>query len=85
MLPAVTVPPDRLAMVLLKRGSRQAALTSAEARGMALAWLAVAEATESDQLVSDGLDAMGVPAALQEALFAYLSAVRSDTEDVPRD
>jgi hypothetical protein len=85
MLPAVTVPPHRKPYVLLKRGSRQAALTAGEARQMALAWLSVAEATESDQLVSDALDAIDVPDEIQAMLFAYLHVRRSDTPDVPQE
>jgi hypothetical protein len=71
-------PRVREAVVLLHRGSTDAAITAAEAREMALKWLAAAEATESDQLVSGALDAIDVPAEVQTMLFAYLHARRSD-------
>lgn len=69
------------ALVLLKHGSRDGELTPDEARTMALAWLAVAEATESDQLVSEALCATGVPADTQERLFAYLRELRSPARE----
>ena len=67
----------REAFVLLKRGSMTGALTPAEARDMALRWLAVAEATESDQLVSEALRATGSDDAAQEKLFGYLCELRA--------
>jgi hypothetical protein len=75
----------REAVVLLQRGSQQAAVTAVEARDMALAWLAVAEATESDQLVSEAMDTTGIPAATQAMMFSYLHALRSSTPEVPHD
>lgn len=45
----------REALVLLKQGPYDGALSPDEARSMALGWLAAAEATESDQLVSEAL------------------------------
>lgn len=65
------------ALVLLKRGSLKGELFPDEARTMALRWLAVAEATESDQLVSEALRTTGVPGDTQEKLFAYLRELRS--------
>jgi hypothetical protein len=65
------------ALVLLKRGSLDGELFPDEARAMALYWLAVAEATESDQLVSEALRATGVPDETQERAFAYLRELRS--------
>ena len=66
----------REALVLLKRGSMDGALSPDEARAMALRWLAVAEATESDQLVSEALRATGSDAVSQEKLFGYLRKLR---------
>lgn len=68
----------REALVLLKRGSLQGALSPDEARRMALYWLAVAEATESDQLVSEALRATGIGEGSQEKLFGYLRTLRAD-------
>lgn len=65
------------ALVLLKRGSTEGALSPDEARAMALRWLAAAEATESDQLVSEALRATGADSAAQEKLFGYLRELRS--------
>lgn len=75
----------REAVVLLHRGSQDAAVTAAEARDMALAWLAVAEATESDQLVSAAMDDAAVSDDTQAMIFALLHAQRSSTPEVPRD
>jgi hypothetical protein len=72
------------ALVLLKRGSLDGELTPDEARAMALRWLAVAEATESDQLVSEALRATGVPADTQDRLFAYLRELRSPAKEEQR-
>jgi hypothetical protein len=66
----------RQPLVVLKRGSREAMLFPDEARDMAMAWFAVAEATESDQMVSEALRTMGIPAATQEHLFGYLRELR---------
>ena len=74
----------RQALVLLKRGSLEGELTPGEARAMALAWLAVAEATESDQLVSEALRATGVPAETQDRLFGYLRELRSPAREGQR-
>lgn len=69
----------REALVLLKRGSMEGALSPAEAREMALYWLAVAEATESDQLVSEALRATTALSGAQlEKLFGYLRTLRTD-------
>ena len=43
---------------------------------MALRWLATAEATESDQLVSEALRATGSGDGEQEKLFGYLRKLR---------
>jgi hypothetical protein len=67
---------QRQALVLVKRGSQDGALTPDEARAMALAWLAAAEATESDQLVSEALRATGSDDETQEKLFGYLRKLR---------
>ncbi len=66
----------REALVLLSRGSMRGALSPHEARAMALRWLAVAEATESDQLVSEALRVTGSDEAAQEKLFGYLRELR---------
>lgn len=68
----------RQALVLLKRGSVDGALSPDEARVMALQWLAAAEATESDQLVSEALRATGIDAGGEEKLFGYLRELRKD-------
>jgi hypothetical protein len=70
----------RHALVLLKRGSLDAALSPDEARAMALAWLQVAEGTESDQLVSEALRGTGVPGDVQDRLFGYLRHLRANRE-----
>ena len=64
------------ALVLLKRGSQDGALSPDEARAMALRWFAVAEATESDQLVSEALRATGADDEAQDRLFGYLRKLR---------
>jgi hypothetical protein len=66
----------RKAYVLLKRGSMDGMLSPEEARAMALRWLAVAEATESDQLVSEALRATGSDDAGQGKVFGYLRELR---------
>ena len=70
----------REALVLVKRGSQDGALSPDEARAMALRWLAVAEATESDQLVSEALRATGSDEAGTEKVFGYLRELRSARE-----
>ena len=79
MLPAGSTR-RREALVLLKRGSQAGELSPDEARAMALRWLAVAEATESDQLVSEALRATGSDEAATEKLFGYLRELRSAKE-----
>ena len=66
----------REAFVLLKRGSLDGIVSPREARAMALRWLAVAEATESDQLVSEALRATGSDEGAQGKLFGYLRELR---------
>jgi len=75
MLPAGSTK-RREALVLVKRGSQDGALSPDEARAMALRWFAVAEATESDQLVSEALRATGSDDAAQGKLFGYLRKLR---------
>ena len=77
MLPAGSTK-RREALVLLKRGSRAGELSPDEAREMALRWLAVAEATESDQLVSEALRATGSDEAAAEKVFGYLRELRKE-------
>jgi hypothetical protein len=66
------------AVVLLSRGSRRGAVTASEARSMALQWLGAAEATESDQLVSEALTGTGFGHRQQERVFGYLRELRKD-------
>lgn len=68
----------REALVLVKRGSQNGALSPQEARQMALRWLATAEATESDQLVSEALRATGSDEAATEKVFGYLRELRAE-------
>ena len=75
MLPAGSTK-RREALVLLKRGSQDGMLSPDEARAMALRWLAAAEGTESDQLVSEALRATGSDEAATEKLFGYLRELR---------
>jgi hypothetical protein len=66
-------------LVILNRGSMKGSVSPDEARAMALRWLAAAEATESDQLVSEALTATGTAdEAAAEKLFGYLRELRSD-------
>lgn len=68
----------RQAMVLLSRGKQRGVLYPGEAREMALRWFTVAEATESDQLVSEALRACGADNGMQERVFGYLRELRKD-------
>jgi hypothetical protein len=73
----------RLAVVLMRRvrgGSGwDGEVDTGEARRMALRWLMVAEATDSDQLVSEALRATGVcDTDGQEKLFGYLRELRAE-------
>jgi hypothetical protein len=72
------------ALVLLTRGSMKGALSPDEARAMALRWLEAAEATESDQLVSEALRATGTADAEQAGkLFGYLRELRATESGIP--
>lgn len=75
---------QRHALVLLKRGSLDYALSPHAARTMALGWLQVAEGTESDQLVGEALRSTGVPDEAQESVFGYLRALRSPAKEGQR-
>ena len=70
----------RQALVLIKRdrgGAWEAEIDAIEARKMAIRFLEAAEATESDQLVSEALRATGAcDQAGQEKLFGYLRELR---------
>jgi len=66
------------AVVLIGRGSKRGSVYAAEARSMALQWLEVAEATESDQLVSEALRGTGIGDGQQERLFGYLRELRKE-------
>jgi hypothetical protein len=69
------------AFVVFVRGSLQGGVSANEARNMALAWLQVAEASESDQLVVEALRTAGhlQPGEL-DGMFAYLQALRTQRE-----
>lgn len=67
----------RAAFVLLDRGAQKGVLNPREAREMALYWFSVAEATESDQLVSEALRATGGDEGQAEKVFGYLRELRS--------
>lgn len=68
----------REAFVLLDRGAQRGVLSPYEARAMALRWLATAEATESDQIVSEALRATGSDEAATEKMFGYLRELRAE-------
>lgn len=66
------------ALVILRRGSLEGAVSPDKARMMALAWLEAAEATESDQLVAEALTATGVADGPSvEKVFGYLRELRT--------
>jgi hypothetical protein len=67
------------AVVLLRRGSKRGSVLAAAARTMAMQWFETAEATESDQLLSETLRANGMNNAVQENVFAYLRQLRNKT------
>jgi hypothetical protein len=73
----------RTALVLIDRGEFEGMVTAEHARGMALAWLEVAEATESDNLVSRGLAFLGAAPALTVDLFAWLRRQRGEEPTNP--
>jgi hypothetical protein len=64
-------------VVILMRGAERDAVHAHVARTIAGQWLGVAEATESDQLVSEALRSTGMDVAAQELVFGYLRALRS--------
>lgn len=65
------------ALVLLSRGSSEGMVSPDVARGMALQWLEAAEATESDQLVTEALRATRIAGSDEIAqLFGYLRKLR---------
>ncbi|HEY2090144.1 MAG TPA: hypothetical protein VGH54_29500 [Mycobacterium sp.] len=66
------------AVVLLRRGSKREPVAAVTARSMALQWLEAAEATESDQLVSEAMRGTGISRAQQERLFGYLRELRKE-------
>jgi hypothetical protein len=77
MLPA-TQHHGRSPVVVFDRGKWDGLVTADEARDMALYWLSVAEATESDQLVTGAMADAGIPAGVQAMIFQLLHAQRSD-------
>lgn len=66
------------AVVLIGRGSKRGSVLAAEARSMALQWLEAAEATESDQLVSEALRGTSMDDYGQERVFGYLKELRKE-------
>lgn len=66
------------AVVLLRRGSKRGSVLAATARTMALQWIEAAEATESDQLVSEAMRGTGLDGGQQERVFAYLRELRKE-------
>jgi hypothetical protein len=66
------------AFVLVGRGSKREAVPAVTARSMALQWLEVAEASESDQLVSEALRGTGMDGDGQERVFGYLRELRKE-------
>lgn len=65
------------AVVLLGRGSKRGMVSPASARKMALQWLGAAEATESDQLVSEALRGVGL-GDQADRVFGYLRELRKE-------
>lgn len=61
--------------VIMRRGGLDGMVSPAEAREMALAWFAAAEATDSDQVLSEALRALH-PGVDAERLFAYMRELR---------
>ena len=64
-------------VVIVRSHGQDGILSPAEARAMALRWLEVAEATESDQLVSEALRATGGTEEQAAKLFGYLRELRA--------
>lgn len=71
------------AVVLTQRGSKRGGVSAATARKMALQWLEAAEATESDQLLSEAMRAVGITNGNQANMFGYLKILRMG--DVSRE
>lgn len=69
----------RQPLVMLKRGSAEGALHPDEARKMALAWFEAAEATESDQKVTQALQ-MIRQERIAESLFGTLRKLRTASD-----
>jgi hypothetical protein len=65
-------------VVVLQRGSKRGVVLAPTARTMALQWLEAAEATESDQLVSEALTGTGFAPGQQERVFGYLRELRKE-------
>jgi hypothetical protein len=63
------------AVVLLERGKKKAMVETSVAKMMALQWLEVAEATESDQLLSEALRGTGLGEE-SGRVFGYLRQLR---------
>jgi len=66
----------REAVVIFRRGGIDGMVTSVEAREMAQQWMAVAEATESDQLVAEAFRATFPGNGGLDRLFGYLRKLR---------
>lgn len=76
----------RESVVMLKRGSKNGAISPAEAREMAQVWLTAAEATQSDQLVTEALTNIGrVDEEWVEGFFGYLQQLRDGGDKLVDD
>lgn len=62
--------------VILKRGGQDGMVTIAEAREMARSWMAAAEATESDRLLTSALLEIGASGRDMKQIFGYLRKLR---------
>uniref|UniRef100_UPI003F493875 hypothetical protein n=1 Tax=Nonomuraea sp. CA-251285 TaxID=3240002 RepID=UPI003F493875 len=68
------------AVVLIERGKKRGAVSPAEARTIAGDWFGAAEATESDQMVTEALQSVGkFDEGWVAGFFDYLRHLRSDT------
>lgn len=66
------------AVVLLRRGRQRGDILAQTARGMALQWFETAEATESDQLVTEAMRGTHFEPDQIERVFGYLRELRKE-------
>lgn len=64
------------AAVTMRRGTQKATIPAADARQIALQFLEMAEAAESDDLVSEAMIGTGISTAQADRAFKYLLALR---------